>query len=419
MDRNSAGGDTFPSDRRSAVLKTVNFAAAAFIAICSSACAQTAAERGRYLAVLGDCEGCHASPGGKSLAGGQPLISPFGKLYSSNITPDRTTGIGNWSAEDFYRAMHSGIRPDGAHLYPAFPFAYFTHLGHADTDALYAYLRGQPPVRQAQPPDALAFPFNIRSLMTFWDALFLDTSPIRPDAKQSAAWNRGRFIVEGPGHCAECHTPKNALFGDKTGEALRGESVDHWFAADLTGTQRGGLGLWTAQDIAAFLKTGVTGRATAIGPMQDVVAKSTSRMSDVDRSAIAAYLKSLPPHNMAIPAAPAAAEMQAGHDIFVEHCSVCHQGSARLDIGGFPLLPNNTLVQGRNPVTVLRLILGGSQSVALAGTKTSYSMPSFAALSDGEIASVATFIRNAWGNRASPVKPQDVSTLRAAIAASP
>ncbi len=401
------------------MLKTIVATFTLFIALCSSAVAESAADRGRYLAVLGDCEGCHASPGGKSLAGGQPLISPFGKLYSSNITPDRATGIGNWSAEDFYRAMHSGIRPDGAHLYPAFPFAYFTHLGRADTDALYAYLRRQPPVNQAQPPDALTFPFSIRWLMTFWDTLFLDTSPIQPDARQSIAWNRGRFIVEGPGHCAECHTPKNALFGDKTGEALRGETVDHWFAADLTGTQRGGLGLWTAQDIADFLKTGVTGRATAIGPMQDVVAKSTSRMSDADRNAIAAYLKSLPPHDTAMPTAPAAGEMQAGHDVFVEHCAVCHQGSARLAIGGFPLLPHNTLVQGRNPVTVLRLILGGSQSVALAGTKTSYSMPSFAALSDGEIASVATFIRNAWGNRASPVKPQDVSTLRKAIAARP
>ena len=392
---------------------------ALLLALCSSAVADSAADRGRYLAILGDCVGCHESPDGTPFAGGQPLISPFGKLYSSNITPDRATGIGNWSAEDFYHAMHSGIRPDGAHLYPAFPFAYFTHLGRADTNALYAYLRRQPPAHAAQPPDALAFPFSIRWLMTFWDALFLDTSPIAPNAKRSAAWNRGRFIVEGPGHCAECHTPKNALFGDKTGEAKRGETVDHWFAADLTGTQRGGLGRWTAQDIADFLRTGVTGRATAIGPMQEVVAKSTSRMSDADRNAIAAYLKSLPPHDTAMPAAPTAAEMQAGHDVFVEHCAVCHQGSARLAIGGFPLLPHNTLVQGRNPITVLRLILGGSQSVALPGTKTSYSMPSFAALSDGEIASVATFVRNAWGNRASAVQPEDVKSLRAAVAANP
>jgi mono/diheme cytochrome c family protein len=303
--------------------------------------------------------------------------------------------------------LHQGVSRDGTHLYPAFPYPYFTHLSRGDSDALLAYLKSQPPVHAVPPRSQLYFPFNIRASMIFWNALYLNDKPLPYDRKQTAQWNRGAFLIEGPGHCAECHTPKNFMFGDKTSDALGGTIVEGWFAADLTGTKRSGLGDWSAQDIGAYLKTGVTGLATAVGPMQEVVAKSTSRMTDGDRAAIASYLKSLPPR--AAPEHPRVAipkdEMAQGQAVFVAHCEICHKETARESIGGFPLLPHNTLVQNRDPATVLRVILGGSQSIALAdGTTSSYSMPSFATLSDEEIAAVATYIRNAWGNRGSPVK---------------
>ncbi|HEY1710160.1 MAG TPA: cytochrome c [Rhizomicrobium sp.] len=370
--------------------------------------------RGHYLFVLGDCEGCHAGANGP-LGGGQSFTAPFGTVYSSNISPDRNTGIGLWSADDFYKALHRGVSRDGSHLYPAFPYPYFAHLSRSDSDALLAYLKSQPPVHAVPPHAQLYFPFNIRANMIYWNALYLNDKPLPYDAKHTPQWNRGAFLIKGPGHCAECHTPKNFMFADKNSDALGGAIVEGWFAADLTATKRSGLGDWSAEEIAQYLKTGVTGKATAVGPMQEVVAKSTSRMTDADRAAIAAYLKSLPPR-----AAPAHENVQVPRDamaegqaVFVAHCSICHKPTARESTGGFPLLPHNTLVQNRDPSTVLRVILGGSQSIALADkTTSSYSMPSFATLNDEEIASVATFIRNAWGNRGSAVKPSGVKALR-------
>jgi len=382
-------------------------------ALCGAAQAQTPVERGRYLAVLGDCAGCHDAPHGVPYAGGQSFSATFGKVYSSNITPDRETGIGTWSADDFYTALHNGVRPDGGHLYPAFPYPYFSRLSRADSDALFAFLRTQKPVHAAPPPNELHFPFNIRALMWFWDLFFLDAAPSAP--YRTAQRQRGYFLVNGPGHCAACHTPKNALFGDEVSRAFTGGTVDNWYAANLTGARPDGLGNWTAVEISTYLKTGGGPHATAVGPMQDVIAHSTRLMTDQDRAAIAAYLKSLPAIRAEDLAPPAASQMHQGEAVFVNHCLICHKHTTPESLGGGPLLAHNTLVQGHNPQTVLRVILGGSQSIGLPNTPMPYSMPAFRTLDDADIAAVATYIRNYWGNRAPPVGPDDVRRLRKAI----
>jgi mono/diheme cytochrome c family protein len=384
-------------------------ALAALLLLAAAANAQTPAERGRYLAVLGDCAGCHNTPHGAPLAGGQALSAVFGVVYSSNITPDPQTGIGKWSTDDFYNALHDGVRPDGGHLYPAFPYPYFTHMSRADSDALFAYLHTLRPVRYQPPPNAMIFPFGIRTSVWFWNTMFVDKAPL--PRGRDARWNRGNFLVNGPGHCAECHTPKNILFGDRNSHALSGETMDNWFAANLTGAKPDGLGNWTAAEIAGYLKTGVGPHATAVGSMQDVVTNSTRLMTDADRYAIAAYLKSLPADRVGGTKPPSQDQMTEGEGIFQTSCAVCH----RPGLGGFPQLPGNTLVQGHNPDTVLRVILSGSQSIGLKNTKMPYSMPAFAPLSDDRIAAVATYIRNAWGNRAPAVTAAQVKALRPTV----
>ena len=402
------------------MLKDVLLTAFVVLAFTSVAHAQTpdAIARGKYLAVLGDCAGCHTEGNGPAFAGGEGFSATFGTVYAANITPDKETGIGKWTAEQFYRAMHDGIRADGAHLYPAFPYAYFTHISRADTDAVFAYLKMLKPVHATPPKNQLIFPFNIRAVMWFWDAMFLDKRPFRADPSQSTAWNRGAAIVNGLGHCAACHTPKDLLFGDETDEAFTGTVLDNWFSANLTGNKRDGLGRWTASDIVQYLKTGQNSYATAAGSMQEVVTDSMSHMNDGDLAAIATYLKSRSATPEKAPPAPDPHTMQAGQVVFVENCSACHlepnPGAPR----DYPKLAGDTLIAGRDPTTVLHIVLEGAQSSITPNAKTGYSMPSFVALTDQDIADVTTYIRNAWGNRASSVSRGDVSRLRSAIAQS-
>ncbi len=374
--------------------------------------------RGKYLAILGDCASCHTSKDGASYAGGRGLNSGFGIIYSANITPDRETGIGNWSTDQFYRAMHKGIADDDSHLYPAFPYPYFTHMTRADDDAIYAYLRTIPAVHATPPPNKLPFPLNIRGMMAIWNALYFSEGEYKPDPARSAEWNRGAYIVTGPGHCGGCHTPKNFLMADENERALSGSPIDNWFAADLSGEPRAGLASWTAADIEEYLKSGRNARATASGSMQQVIGLSTSRMEDTDRAAIAAYLKGLPPSApVKQSSAPDPAAMRAGEAIFVDACSACHLskgiGQPRL----FPPLAGGTTVQSRDPATVLHIILQGSYSLATPEKPTPLAMPAFAwKLSDQQIADVATYIRNSWGNQASQVDAADVRKLRSDLA---
>ena len=363
-------------------------------------------DHGRYLTVLGDCAGCHDNPAGGHLTGGQGFTAAFGTVYSSNITPDVQTGIGAWSADDFWHALHDGIRKDGAPLYPAFPYPYFARFSRDDSDAIFAYLRAQKPIHNVPPANAMAFPINIRSSVWFWDMLYRGEAKAGTDPHRSAQWNRGEFIVNGPGHCAACHTPKNAMFGDRNEIALTGETITIG-SPPILPRPRDGLGNWTVSDIETYLKTGQDRFATAVGPMQDVVLQSTSLMSDADRGAVAIYLKSLSANHHKVSIPPDGGFFRDGQAVYVQHCTICHEGAP-----GAPSLRANTLVQARDPTTVLRVILEGSQSIAIRGAKVSYSMPSLAALSDNEIAAVATFIRNAWGNRGGPVQAADVAKLR-------
>jgi len=372
-------------------------------------------DRGRYLATLGDCQICHTAPraGAKPYAGGYPLHAWFGTVYSTNITPDKSTGIGNWTSDQFYRALTAGKAANGSLLYPAFPFAYFTHVSRADSDALFAFLRTVSPVRNTAPADKLLFPTNIRPTLAFWDWLFVPQSTFRDDPARSAAWNRGGEIVHGLGHCGGCHTPKNFLFSDKPGRMLQGDLIDGWYAPNLTGSPRTGLGRWTAADVETYLKTGANRFQRVVGSMKEVVRVSTSRLSDNDREAIAVYLKSLPAAPERTPPTPAPAVMRSGQAGFVAECSSCHQA----DTKDYPPLAHNAVVQFAEPQTMLRVMLRGSQAVATSGQGVGYSMPAFAALSDSEIADIATYVRNSWGNRGSPVPASKVRDFRKLLAA--
>lgn len=393
------------------------------VSLAAPARADDAVSRGRYLAILGDCAGCHTAPHGKDFAGGLSFTASFGTVYSTNITPDRQTGIGDWTKEQFYRALHEGISADGRHLYPAFPYVYFSRLTRQDTDDLFAWLKTVKPVKQAPTPNHVMFPINIRWGLTFWNWLYLPKSPPALPANTSAQWRRGEYLVNGLGHCAECHTPKDMLFGDETSKALSGGVVDHWFSANLTASPTDGLSKWTAADIGKYLATGRNRYATAAGSMEEKVSLSTSHMTDSDRMAIATYLKSLPPFDSAPPPAPSAAQMVAGRDVFVQNCLVCHAPPGQPDQPGagplpdYPKLAGDTLILGRDPTTVMRIILGGAQSALTPNESVTYSMPAFAALSDQQIADVATYIRNDWGNRASPVTARAVASLRPRIIA--
>ncbi|HEX4739479.1 MAG TPA: cytochrome c [Allosphingosinicella sp.] len=372
------------------------------------------AVRGRYLVDAGDCKSCHTAVGGQPFAGARPIPTPFGQVFSANLTPDAATGIGAWTADHFYRAMHKGRGPHGKHFYPVFPYTHFTQMPRADTDAIYAYLRTLPPVVLKTPPPKIPFPLNIRGLLGIWNALFFHPGEFRPAPAKSEEWNRGAYLVQGPGHCGGCHTPKNFLGADKRKRLYQGGKLDNWVAVNLTEDPRQGLARWSREDVAEYLRAGRNGWSTASGPMQEVIYYSTSRMSDADLLAIATYLKDLPPAAPAVHATPpGAAQMQAGAAIFADTCAGCHKANGEGNPGLFPPLAGNASVQSKDPTTLVRIVLQGSRSVPTPAKPTPLAMPAFAwKLGDGEIAAVTTFIRNSWGNEAPAVGPGKVAKLR-------
>jgi mono/diheme cytochrome c family protein len=258
------------------------------------------AKRGEYVFHLGGCAACHTAKGGKLLAGGRKLKSPFGTFTVPNITPDRDTGIGRWSARDFVRAMTLGLLPDGRHLYPAFPYPSYTKMSQRDLADLWAYLKTVPPVRNRTAGHDLAFPYSIRAGIGLWKLLYFDDAPFKPDADKSADWNRGAYIVTGPGHCGECHTPRNFLGGPIPSQALAGTKTgpDGDAVPNITPDKAHGIGKWTAQEITFALQTGLTPSGDVLGgAMAEVVDKDTGKLTDADRKAIATYLMSLPPRS--------------------------------------------------------------------------------------------------------------------------
>lgn len=373
-------------------------------------------ERGRYLAAAGDCAGCHTTTGGAPYAGGRPLDTPFGIVLSANLTPD-ASGLKSWNADQFYRAMHEGIDANGDHLYPAFPYNYFAKMPRADTDAIFAYLQSLPPVANKPDRNQLPFPFSIRSLMTVWNMLYLDDKTFAPDPAHDEQWNRGAYLVEGPGHCAACHTPKTVLGGPKKDHDFHGGAFGTWFAPDLTPNGRTGLGGWTRDEVVAFLKTGRNAHASASGEMGLVVQDSTSLLADDDLQAIAAYLAdraASPPVQMS---PPDTAQLKTGEAIFVDACAGCHLSRGQGQTLAFPPLARSANAQQADPTTTLHLILAGVQASPTRAQPTPFTMPAFAwKLDDPQVAAVATYLRNSWGNAAPAVTPDQVAKLRKKLA---
>jgi mono/diheme cytochrome c family protein len=347
-------------------------------------------------------------------AGGRPIETPFGNIVAPNITPDPETGIGSWSDEQFDAAIRKGLRPDGSHLYPAMPYNAYTKMSHDDVLAIRAYLSTVTPVRNAVIANTLPFPFNIRAAMRVWNALYFTEGDFRPDPKQSAEWNRGAYLVDGPGHCGACHTPKTFLGGDKISQYLEGANLQGWSAPDITNGARLGLGKWSKDDLIFYLKSGHNRVTAATGPMGEVVTLSTAHMKDPDLGAIATYLKSLPGKmNSGAPLPASDPAMVAGTAIFRDQCSACHgldgKGVAEL----FPSIADSPMVRSNDPTTSIRIVLRGARSVGTSAQPTASGMPSYGwQLDDSEVAAVLTYIRNSWGAAGDPIESEQVSKVR-------
>jgi mono/diheme cytochrome c family protein len=369
--------------------------------------------RGQYLVAAGDCMSCHLRAGGAPFAGGLRLETPFGVIYTPNISSDAKTGIGAWSADQFYRAMHDGVDNDGNNLYPAFPYPSFRNASRADDDAMLAYLKTTPAVVYTPPDNELPFPLNRRAVVKVWNLFFLSSREWQDDPGRAADWNRGAYLVQGLGHCGECHTPKNLLGADQSSRAFYGARLGTWVAPDLSANKRSGLGAWSAEDIAEYLANGRNVHAGAGGPMGEVVTYSTALLTDEDRRAVTVYLLSLASSPAAIPAPPTTAAMQRGAAIYTDVCSACHLadgvGQPRL----FPPLGMNAMLQQADATGLEHVMLAGSRLGTSRARPSPLTMPGFAwKLTDAQIADVGTYLRNSWGNRAAPIVPGEVQKLR-------
>jgi mono/diheme cytochrome c family protein len=370
--------------------------------------------RGKALADAAGCASCHTADPAKPFAGGKRIDTPFGGIYSPNLTPDRDTGLGAWSDDDFYRALRHGIAPDGSRYYPAFPYPNFTKLIRDDILAIRAYLATLAPISNRPPQAELRWPLNYRVLMRGWDFLFFRPGIFEPDQQKSPEWNRGGYLVEGAAHCGTCHTPKNLFGADKRGRAYGGGFVQGWFAPRLDSAERAGLKSWSADDIVEYLQSGRNGKSHAGGLMAEVVVHSTSLMSDADVRAIAVYLKDLPAGKREPAVIPPSPELLAdGEKIYKWACIACHEvdgsGAPRI----YPPLPDNANLQSADPSSALRIILDGAQTVTTPRAPNTGSMPAYAEkLSDQAIADVTNYIRNAWGNAAPLVTPAQVAKAR-------
>jgi mono/diheme cytochrome c family protein len=355
-------------------------------------------EKGQYLARLADCMACHTRASGTPFAGGLEMTTPFGSLSTPNITPDPDTGIGNWSDEEFDRAVTDGIGRHGEYLYPVMPFTSYTKMTRSDVMAIKAYLFSQKPVYAPRAPNHMTFPFDIRSTLAVWRELYFHPGVYRPDPKRSAAWNRGAYIVEGPGHCGECHSPRNILGGTETSQSLSGGQLGNWLAPNISSDPRWGLGDWSVKDIATFLKTGSQkSEGVAFGPMAEVVHDSLRYATTADLTAVAEFLKS-GPERVPSPAEQLASrsDLQHGQKIYVSNCAQCHQDKGRGIPGVVPNLAANAAVNSARPNDMIDAVLNGLQ-----GTGNYGAMPSFAgALGDQDVADVVNYVRSGWGNEA-------------------
>lgn len=398
-------------------------------------------QRGAYLARAGDCMACHTAPKGKPYAGGAPIGTPMGIIYSTNITPDLETGIGHYSVDNFIRVMREGVTDDGDHLYPAMPYTSYAKVSRGDLSALYDYfMQGVDPVRQNNHPTKLKWPLSIHSLMVVWNALYLKKGEYASDVNKSVSWNRGAYLVQGLGHCGGCHTPRGVLGQEKAESEkdgklyLAGAKLDNWYALPLTGNRKTGLEAWSKDEIAEYLKTGRTERVAAVGMMAGVVAKSTQYLTDQDLMAIAQYLKSLPPSkdegqgnaDSSMQASTVSAATRAlsadntgmrGSRVYLDNCNACHRSDGSGAKRTFPNLVKNEAVNAEDPISLIHIVLAGGSMPSTQTAPSSFVMPEFGwRLNDAEIADVLSFIRGNWGNHAASVSPKEISRVRKAIA---
>ncbi|KRB79207.1 c-type cytochrome [Noviherbaspirillum sp. Root189] len=381
-------------------------------------------KRGAYLARAGDCMACHTTRGGAAYAGGRAIQTPFGAIHAPNITSDKETGIGDWNADDFWRAIHNGKSKDGTLLYPAFPYPNYTRVTRADSDALYAYFKTVPPVHQVNKEPELRFPFNYRFLLAGWRALYFRPGVYEAEPTQNAEWNRGAYLVQGLGHCSACHAPRNFLGATTSGENLSGAMIPmlNWYASSLTGERGEGLGKWEVQHIVDLLKTGVSAQGAASGPMAEVVQESLQYLDEKDVRAMAVYLKSLPQNEKAEePAGPrrnpeTEQMLSLGASLYEKHCVECHKASGEGQPPGYPALAGNRSLLLASPVNPIRAVLHGGYPPSTAGNPRPYGMPPFGAiLNDDEVAAVVSFVRNNWGNRGSMVTGDQINNYRSIV----
>jgi mono/diheme cytochrome c family protein len=438
----TADGSTAP---QAATAITPTGAGAGAAAIVPDADSSDPVARGAYLALVGNCAGCHTARGGAAYAGGRPVPTPFGMIHASNLTPDRETGLGAWSAEDFRRAMHEGRSRDGHALYPAFPYTDYTQVTRADTDALWAWLRSLPPVHAPNLPHALRFPWNMPLLLEGWRALYFRPAEFEPDASRDAVWNRGAYLVRGLGHCGACHTARDR-FGGPSGAPLGGGEMTSlgWHAPSLLSDAEGGVAGWPVEETAAWLASGLSDRAVATGPMATVVMRSLQYATPADRLAMATYLRSIAtptpevaratvaataapsvaspaagvasqPSSASTPSADVAAPSEAlsGERLYRRHCEDCHGRDGEGAPPHYPALAGNRTLTMASPVNTIRAVLHGGFAPGTQANPRPYGMPPFGpVLDDREVAALTSWLRGAWGNDASPVEPRAINRLR-------
>lgn len=403
-----------------------------FIVLVSAVQAETTDQNltpGQQMAAAGDCIACHTMAEGKPYAGGLKMTTPVGAIYSTNITPDKETGIGNYSYEDFVKAVRYGVAKDGRNLYPAMPYTSYSKINEGDMHILYDFFMHQvSPVKQQNRDSDIPWPLNMRWPLSLWNMMFHDDAVFKPDSSRSEQWNRGAYLVQGLAHCGSCHTPRGIGFQEKALDQsdaayLTGGTLEGWHAPDLTGNMKSGLGRWSAQDIAGFLKTGRINGSAAFGSMTDVVAHSTQYFSGDDLAAVAEYLKSLKASDLQ--AMPPKADTETslalikgdvskpGAQEYMDNCSACHRIDGMGYAKTFPALAHNSAVLSDDPSSLISVVLEGSQMAITKEAPTGLTMPDFSwRLNDKQIADLLTFVRSGWGNNAPAVTEEDVKALR-------
>jgi len=388
-------------------------------------------QQGEYLARAGDCVACHTAKGGKPFAGGLAMETPIGLIYSTNITPDKS-GIGDYSFEDFDKAVRHGIAKNGSTLYPAMPYPSYARVNQADMQALYAYfMNGVKPVAQENQAVDIPWPMSMRWPLAMWRWMFAPAvEDFTPVAQQDPVVSRGAYLVEGLGHCGACHTPRALTMQEKALSATDGSTflsgsapLEGWIAKNLRGDHKDGLGSWNEAQLVQFLKTGRSDRSAVFGGMSDVIVHSMQYMSEADLTAIARYLKSLPavdsadkPHQYDPAVADAlwnGDDSKRGAAVYIDNCAACHRTDGNGYTRVFPALAGNPVLQSEDPTSLIHIVLKGATLPATHTAPSTFTMPAFDwRLSDQEVADVVNFIRTSWGNQAGEVKATDVKGLR-------